>query len=380
MKDAEVIIIGGGLAGLTAAIHLSRFGKEVVLIEKKEYPQHKVCGEYLSTEILPYFESLQIDLFEASKAVNINRLLYSTQNGKSIKANLASGGIGISRYFLDNFLYEEAKQNGVELLNDTVTDISFQKDEFLVKLASGSNLISKLILGAFGKRSNLDKNMQREFIQQKSSWLASKGHYKNDDFPENLVALHNFKGGYCGLSKTETGAINVCYLATYNSFKNYKDKDDFKVQELYKNPYLKEFFENSTAIFDKDLSIAQVSFREKSLVQNHALMLGDAAGLIHPLCGNGMAMAIHSAKIASEAILNHSSKNQFDRDQIEKEYIYNWNQQFKKRLQAGRVLQKILLNPFLANSSQQLVKRFPVLLKKIIKKTHGQPINAHNSH
>lgn len=376
MKNADLIIIGGGLAGLTAAIHLSRFGREVLLIEKKEYPEHKVCGEYLSTEILPYFQSLEIDLFEASKAVNINRLLYSTQNGKSINTNLASGGIGISRYFLDNFLYEKAIRNGVEVLSDAVTNINYQEDEFTIGLSSGSNLRSKLVLGAFGKRSNLDKNMNREFIQQKSYWLASKGHYKNDSFPKDLVALHNFKGGYCGLSKTETGAVNVCYLATYNSFKNYKDKDEFKEQELYKNPYLKEFFENSTAIFDKDLNIAQISFREKSLVQNHTLMLGDAAGLIHPLCGNGMAMAIHSAKIASEAILNNSSKNQFDSERIEKEYLYNWNQHFRKRLQTGQVLQNILLNPFLANSSQQLVKRFPVLLKKIIKKTHGQPINA----
>ena len=55
---ADVIIIGGGLAGLTNAIHLSKLGKKVLLIEKNEYPKHKVCGEYISNEVLPYLEFL----------------------------------------------------------------------------------------------------------------------------------------------------------------------------------------------------------------------------------------------------------------------------------------------------------------------------------
>jgi len=374
MEDAEIIIIGGGLAGLTAAIHLSRAGMDVLLVEKKNYPQHKVCGEYLSGEILPYFNSLGIDLLGASKAVNIQQLLYSTQNAKAIRTALPLGGLGISRFFLDNFLYEQAKKNGVKIIHDTAVKISFKNEEFKIRLSSEEHLKTKILLGAFGKRSNLDKNLQREFIQEKSSWLASKGHYKNDNFPNDLVALHNFKGGYCGLSKTETGAINVCYLATYNSFKDFRNKDDFKENVLFKNHYLKDFFENATALFEKDLSIAQISFKEKSLVKQHILMLGDAGGLIHPLCGNGMAMAIHSAKIASEAILNNTQKKYIARGKLEKEYINNWNKNFQNRLQMGRILQKILLNPFLANSSQHLVKRFPTLLDKIISQTHGQPI------
>lgn len=374
MADFQVIIVGAGLAGLTAAIHLSQKGKNVLVIEKKAYPRHKVCGEYLSNEVLPYLNSLNINLEKDLKPVKINNLLYSTQNAKSIETPLNLGGLGLSRYSLDHYLFNKAEESGSETMLDSVENINFENDKFIVTLSSGTELTANIVLGAFGKRSNLDKSLKRDFIQEKSSWLAVKGHYEVPDFPEKLVALHNFKGGYCGLSKTETGAVNACYMVSYKSFKKYKNTEDFKEKVLFQNAYLKGFFKNAKPIFEKDLSIAQISFQEKSSIKNHILMLGDAAGLIHPLCGNGMAMAIHSGKIASEAILNNFKGKHIDRKNLENEYRENWNANFSKRLKTGRMLQTILINPILASTSQNLVKKFPYLLGKIISKTHGKPI------
>lgn len=374
MADFQIIIVGAGLAGLTAAIHLSQKGKNVLVIEKKAYPRHKVCGEYLSNEVLPYFNSLNINLEKDLKPVKINNLLYSTQNAKSIETPLNLGGLGLSRYTLDQYLFNKAEESGAETMLDSVENISFKDDEFNLTLSSGKELTANIVLGAFGKRSNLDKSLKRDFIQEKSSWLAVKGHYEFPDFPENLVALHNFKGGYCGLSKTETGAVNACYMVSYKSFKKYKNTEDFKEKVLLQNAYLKGFFKNAKPLFEKEFSIAQISFQEKSSIKNHILMLGDAAGLIHPLCGNGMAMAIHSGKIASEAILNNLKGKNIDRKNLENEYRENWNANFRKRLKTGRMLQTILINPILASTSQNLVKKFPYLLGKIISKTHGKPI------
>jgi len=374
MADFQVIIVGAGLAGSTAAIHLSQKGKNVLVIEKKAYPRHKVCGEYLSNEVLPYFNSLNINLEKDLKPVKINNLLYSTQNAKSIETTLNLGGLGLSRYALDQYLFNKAEESGAKTMLDSVENISFKDTEFNLTLSSGKELTANIVLGAFGKRSNLDKSLKRDFIQEKSSWLAIKGHYKLPDFPENLVALHNFKGGYCGLSKTETGAVNACYMVSYKSFKKYKNTEDFKEKVIFQNAYLKGFFKNAKPLFEKDLSIAQISFQEKSSIKDHILMLGDAAGLIHPLCGNGMAMAIHSGKIASEAILNNFKGKHIDRENLENEYRENWNANFSKRLKTGRMLQTILINPILASTSQNLVKKFPYLLGKIISKTHGKPI------
>ncbi|MDR6301609.1 NAD(P)/FAD-dependent oxidoreductase [Mesonia maritima] len=373
MRKPEIIIIGGGLAGLTAAIHLARENFKVTLFEKETYPKHKVCGEYISNEIQPYFESLEFDIFELQPK-KINRFLFSTQSGKTVEATLPLGGLGISRFSLDYFLFQKALENNVTILQENVINLTFVNNFFQIETHTGNKYEAPIVLGAFGKRSNLDKEFKRDFIQQKSSWLAVKAHYQHSEFPANRVELHNFKGGYCGLSKTENEAVNVCYLTTYSSFKNYKNTTEFKENVLMKNPHLYSFFKNSKCLFEKELTIAQISFDSKTQVENHVLMLGDAAGLIHPLCGNGMAMAIHSAKLAVESILLSTENNQFNRKSLEKSYQKKWQKQFKKRMQTGNILQKVLLRPTLAEVSQNLMHNFPSLLSKIIKQTHGKPI------
>ena len=155
-----------------------------------------------------------------------------------------------------------------------------------------------------------------------------------------MVALHNFKGGYCGVSQVENGNLNVCYIATYNSFQKYKNMETFKEEVLFKNRHLKQVFENSVEVFEQPLTISQISFSDKSPVENHMLMCGDAAGMIHPLCGNGMAMAIHSAKIVSELIIGYFNSQNLSRQQLESAYTRLWNAEFKKRIVTGRILQK----------------------------------------
>jgi len=377
VQNFQIIIIGGGLAGLTAAIHLASKGMEVVLIEKEQYPHHKVCGEYLSQEVMPYLESLEIDIASLKPTI-IKRMKYSSINGKTIHCDLDMGGIGVSRYSLDQLLFEKAKSSDCQIINAQATEIEYSNGTFKVSTSEGEIITSEFVLGAFGKRSNLDKKLNRKFIQEKSRWLAVKAHYKMKSgiFPDDLVALHNFDGGYCGLSMTELGNVNACYLATYTSFKNHKSTEQYRKKILMKNPHLKEFFENAEIVFKKDLSIAQVSFDSKTLVDNHIIMLGDSAGLIHPLCGNGMAMAIHSAKIASEEILKFYRVKDITRSDLENSYIKIWNQKFNTRLKVGRMLQKILLNKPLNNISQNLINRFPQLLPHIIKRTHGKQIHV----
>jgi len=105
-SNFDVIIIGGGLAGLSSAIHLSKYNLSVLLIEKNSYPKHKVCGEYISNKVLPYLDFLDIDIF-ALGAKKITKLELSTSQNRLIKSELPLGGFGISRYCLD---YELAKK------------------------------------------------------------------------------------------------------------------------------------------------------------------------------------------------------------------------------------------------------------------------------
>ncbi|MFO7746111.1 MAG: NAD(P)/FAD-dependent oxidoreductase [Psychroflexus sp.] len=371
MKIYDVTIIGGGLAGLTSAIDLSLSGFEVLVIEKDEYPKHKVCGEYVSNEVLPYLKRLGIDI-EKTNADQIDRLTLSNRNGKSVNVKLPLGGFGMSRYALDYLLYEKAKSNGVKFKFDTVTDVEFENEKFCIK-TNRKELYSELAIGSFGKRSTLDKKLERDFIQNKTPWIGIKAHYRSDDFPSGEVQLHNFEGGYCGLSKTETGAVNFCYLTHYDSFKKEGSVENFNTHILTKNPELKSFLDNSEIIFDKHIAISQVSFQNKSAVENHMLMAGDSAGLIHPLCGNGMAMAIHSAKLLSEEI--KAFRKHKNRNQLEENYSKIWKQTFRKRLTFGSLFQRLLLQPKLTNIGMLAVSKSPYLLKKMIQQTHGKPIS-----
>ena len=369
----DVLIIGGGLAGLCNAIHLSKFGTKVLLIEKNEYPKHKVCGEYISNEVLPYLQYLEIDPFRFG-AVKIDTFQLSTTTNKLISAKLPLGGFGISRYQLDFILSEKAKKNNVLIIQDTVIDVDFKEDTFLVETKNKQKFTSKICIGSYGKRSALDVKFKRGFIKKRSPYLGVKFHVKGS-FSENLVALHNFKGGYCGVSKVENNTINVCYITNFLSFQKYKNINDFEKNVVLKNHFLKEIFENSTSVFEQPLSISQISFETKKPIENHMMMCGDAAGMIHPLCGNGMSMAIQSAQIASKLILNYLKGNNTNRDALEKRYIMQWNAQFKWRLKAGHFIAMLFRNDKVASILLQVLKRLPFLLPVIIKQTHGKPID-----
>jgi flavin-dependent dehydrogenase len=372
MNQSKVVIIGGGLAGLTAAIHLRKLDIPVTLIEKNTYPKHKVCGEYISNEVLPYFQWLNI-LVENLKPTHINKLQFSTVSGKTINADLPLGGFGVSRYALDYFLCQKAVADGCQTIHESVENVDFQNDEFTITTLEGTTMQSTFVIGAFGKRSNIDIRLNRNFIQQKSPWLAVKAHY-GGCFPNGIVGLHNFKGGYCGVSKVEDNRINICYLASYETFKEHKNSDWYQKEVMEQNPQLKALFQSTKLLFDKPLTISQISFEQKEPVENHILMIGDTAGLIHPLCGNGMAMAIHSAKIAVEAIDDLLKEKIKTRTALEQNYTQHWNKTFKNRLQTGRLLANILLKPKLSDILFRIVMIAPFLLPIIIKRTHGKPI------
>ena len=151
----------------------------------------------------------------------------------------------------------------------------------------------------------------------------------------------------------------------------------FQENVLYKNNNLKKILQGAEMLFDAPLTISQISFAAKEPILNHILMIGDTAGLIHPLCGNGMAMAIHSAKIASELIAKQTA-NHSPRAVLEKEYAAAWQNLFKNRLKFGRILSHILKTRSYENIVMTSLHAMPFILNKIIKHTHGQPITINN--
>ncbi len=367
----DVAIVGGGLAGLCLAIQLADSNFKVVLFEKESYPFHKVCGEYVSMESYPFLEKLGLPLSGMDLPM-ITHLRVSAPDGKLLEQTLDLGGFGISRYTLDAGLAALAKQKGVEVKTLTkVTEVHFVDDTFQIKTTQG-NYEATLVCGAYGKRAVLDQQLKRPRPVSKKNYIGVKYHVKLN-FPDDVIELHNFKNGYCGISKVDGDKYCMCYLSDAQNLKDHHN--DIKVMEekvLMQNPFLAKYFKEATFLYAAPLTISQISFAKKSAVHEHVLMMGDAAGNIAPLCGNGMSMAMHASKLAFELITRFLN-NEISRVQLEENYVKMWNKQFAQRISAGAFLQHTFGKEKLTNLSIRFLSNFPKLTSRLIALTHGKP-------
>lgn len=255
-----------------------------------------------------------------------------------------------------------------------MTDVNFIQN-FVIHCSS-QQYHAKVVCGAFGKRSNLDIKWKRSFAEQKANklnnYIGVKYHIETD-FAADTIALHNFKDGYCGISRIEEGKYCLCYLTTSNNLKSSQNSIvNLEATVLQRNPFLKRIFNESKLLYQTPLTISQVSFGNKSQVENHILMVGDSGGMITPLCGNGMSMAFHGSKIAADLITQFLS-NKISRTKLEHQYVEQWNQVFQKRLQTGRLIQNFFGKEWLTNVFINTVKPYPRFISYLIRQTHGDP-------
>jgi len=365
-------IVGGGLAGLSLSILLSRKGYRVCLFEKEVFPFHKVCGEYISMESWDFLIRLGLSL-ENWNLPKIHQVNITAPNGESISEKLPLGGFGISRYKLDAALADIAISSGVEIFENTkVYDISFENGNHGIQTSEGLFIV-KIACACYGKKSNLDVKWKREFLKQDESqnYVGVKYHVKVN-LPEQEIALHNFQGGYCGISKIEDGKYCLCYLTKSENLGNSQlSIPAMEEKILKKNPALRKLLDEMVVLYEEPVTISQISFSKKTQIEQHVLCIGDAAGMITPLCGNGMSMALHGSKIAAE-IIPLFLENQISREEMETSYQKNWNRQFAGRLRTGRLIQSFFGKTFWSTWLIRTLKPFPFLVRALIRQTHGE--------
>lgn len=368
-------IAGGGLAGLALSIQLARSGYRVIVFEKEQYPFHKVCGEYISMESWDFLQRIGLGLNESDVSM-IKQLQVSSINGKLLERKLPLGGFGISRYQLDHRMAEVARSAGVIIRENTkVNDIVFGNDQFEID-AAGNTYQAKVACGGFGKRSNIDVRWKRSFVTAAKSklnnYIGVKYHIQTD-FPADTIALHSFQKGYCGIVKIEEGKYNLCYLTTAANLQHAGGSVPVMEQTiLWQNPHLRKIWEGCKIIFASPLTISQISFDKKTQVTDHVLMIGDAAGMITPLCGNGMSMALHGSLLAAKQISRFLSGH-IARETMEEEYIRQWQKHFAGRLQAGRRIQVLFERPWLNNTFIGIASHVSAVADYFIRQTHGRP-------
>ena len=143
-------------------------------------------------------------------------------------------------------------------------------------------------------------------------------------------------------------------------------------QVLFQNPYLKTIYQQAEFLMKKPEVINEISFATKAPVENHLLMCGDSAGMITPLCGNGMAIAIHASKLVSEAVSDFC-KGKLTRMEMEHSYRISWKQNFEKRLWAGRKIQGLFGSVAASNLAVNLARYVTPVANFLVSKTHGVP-------
>ncbi len=367
----DVIVVGAGLGGASVAIHLAKTGLRVLLLEKQRLPAHKLCGEFLSTEVGAAFARLGVlEAVRAAGAREIGAAFVTTADGASFEAPLPGRGLGLSRYRLDMLLFEHARACGADARDGTpVRGVSGGlHGGFEVETDAGT-FAAQVVIGAYGKRSRLDRRLGRAFLRQPAGRVGFKAHYEGLELP-GVIELHAFPGGYCGLLPVEDGRVNACWIADAAVLAAAGDPEAMIRQALLRNPVLARRFGAMHRVSERFLAVGQVSFARKELFASDVCMVGDAAAMIAPLCGDGMAMALRSAEIAAPLAAAFAS-GRIGAYDFRKRYADEWESAFRTRLRAGRWLHRLYSRPALAALGVRACRYVPGLAGAVIRATRG---------
>ncbi len=371
----NALVIGGGLAGCSTALQLARDGYDVLLAEQSTYPRHKLCGEFLSPEAQSSFRRLGIlePIYKAGASA-INRTRLTAPSGTATEHTLPNTALGLSRYALDRLLFQQACAAGVEGRPGTrVTDVNGSLDNGFAVTVGGETVEARLVLGAYGRRGVLDRTLERPFLEQQPPYVAFKAHYTGSPAADlrDTIELHSAPGGYCGLSPVEKDRVNVCWIGHTDALKDAGGTPAGMLDEtLRQNPALDDRLRGLTRASDQFEAVSQVPLMPKSRFAGGVCMIGDAAGMIAPLCGDGMAMALRTADLVSP-LASDFLDGRRTASSFRTAYENTWTNTFGRRMHLGRWIHAAAFRPGAARFLVQSCRLLPPLGRWLIRSTRG---------
>ncbi len=373
IQKFDVAIVGAGPAGCAAARMLSGHGLKIALLEKDIFPRDKICGDAFGADVTKQFHMMDAGLTKElerfDKSISSNGVRFFAPNHKlldiefKVPEDKFGGGFVSKRIDFDNFFFTEiSKLPDIEIFqNEQVMAAIASPDKICLQTAN-SIFEAKIALGADGAHSILNKKLTDNKVEKNHYCAGLRQYYENvTGFHEkNHIELHFYNDllpGYFWVFPLPGNKANVGLgmLSSEVSKKKINLKD--KLTELIENhPNLKERFKNAVALETIQGYGLPLGSKKRSISGNRFLLLGDAASLIDPFTGEGIANAIRSGRIAASHTLKAMKENNFSA---------GFNQQYDKELYHK------MWNEFRFGHSMQKLFRHPRMINFVIKKANN---------
>ncbi len=294
MLTHDLIIVGGGPAGTSAAISAARSGARVLLLERGRFPRHKVCGEFVSAESL----GLLTDFLDSDHAALLHDAVRISQarvflDGRILRTNIDPAAASIARLDLDAALWHSAEAAGVDARQQVTAQSISGTGPFHVVTTAGE-FQARALIDASGRWSNLRLASQNPIPEK---WLGIKAHF-GEAAVEPSVDLYFFEGGYCGVQPvslnrepSSRGRVNASAMVR-------ADVASTLPEVFARHPALHERSRRWTRLSDP-VSTSPLIFRNPLPEHDGILMVGDAAGFVDPFVGDGISLALRSGTLAA---------------------------------------------------------------------------------
>jgi flavin-dependent dehydrogenase len=368
----DALVVGGGPAGTSAAIHLGLRGARVLLAEQKKFPRAKLCGEFISPECLDHFARLGVsDCMLTAGGAALTQTVFYSRRGRSVSVpsewfgSDGSCALGLSRAEMDARLLARARAVGVEVLEETqavglLIESGSVRGVQLRTNGEVSDYLAGVTIDATGRTRSLARRLEAKESayhsqdNRKARLVAFKAHLEGAEGADGECEIYFYNGGYGGLSRVEGGLSNLCFIAAARDVRACGSSAERVMREVVgQNRRARKTLARAKARSEW-LSVALEGFGRHKLVPADGLLaVGDAASFIDPFTGSGMLMALESGELAAETIARSLSSlragQSFER--LRDDYRALYTEKFGQRLRVCALLRSAAFIPYLAEAA-----------------------------
>lgn len=330
--DCDVTVVGGGPAGSALAYHLVKNGASVIVMEAEVFPRDKVCGDGVSPIALSELESMGITQTEKFATANeIKKVGLFLKDDKvfidlSKPEHLKYHARIIPRVELDTMIYEAAKEKGaVYLENSRALHYKITPTAAFVSYKTGKNvktIKTKLVVGADGSRSMVARQLRGTKPSDDYQLLGLRAYYNNVNGPNDRVDIFFSEAGFPGIfwmfpkGKTDANIGMAIISKTFPSKPDHIKK--LLLDHIGSNPDIQKRIGKGT--LEAKMEGWPITFFNNSqrLCAERVLLIGEAAGLINPLSGDGIQYALLSSRWAAEVIEKCLFANDFSDSSLQR--------------------------------------------------------------